>query len=89
MPYQNNVELAKEKMRQAEAVLDNYVRSGAYSPELQQQLADAVIITRDEFIEQVASMVPDFSQSLSDQLPLDAARHDRKTRERTGSLSNL
>jgi hypothetical protein len=89
VPHQKDVDLAKEQMRQAEADLDRCVRSGAYNPERHRQLADAVRIARDEFIEQVASMVPDLSQSLSDQLPLGAARHNRNSRKRTGSLFSL
>ncbi len=58
MPYQTNIELAKEKMLQAESALEDYLRSTAYDPEQARQLIDAVTVARDEYISEVARLYP-------------------------------
>ncbi len=58
MPYETNIELAQEKMLQAESALENYFRSAAYDPEQARQLINAETVARDEYIRQVARLYP-------------------------------
>lgn len=61
MSYQKGIELAKEKLLQAEAALESHVRSGANDPEQHKQLAVAVKVARGESIDQLASLCPDIA----------------------------
>jgi hypothetical protein len=58
MRYPSDSELAKERMLQAEHALEDYFRSSTYNPEEEKQLADAVKVARDEYITQLAALLP-------------------------------
>jgi len=58
MEYQNKIELAKANMRQAEAALETYMRSGTYDPEQYKQLTYAVKVSRDEYLGQLGIPFP-------------------------------
>lgn len=56
MPYQTSIEIAKEKMLQAERELENYLDSADYDPEQARQLINAAEVARDEYISEVARL---------------------------------
>jgi hypothetical protein len=58
MPYQTNIGLAKDKWVQAESVLENYFRSAAHDPDQENQLINAVIVARYNYINQSALLYP-------------------------------
>ena len=58
MLYQSQAKLAKEKMLQAEEVLEDYIRNSIFDPEVEEQLAEAVNAARSEFIDHLALLWP-------------------------------
>ena len=54
MPYQTDVDLAKEKLLQAERALENYFRSAVKDPKLEKQLINAVIVAKHKYINKSA-----------------------------------
>ena len=53
MVHENEIELAKEKMLQAENALEDYFRSAKYDPEKAMQLSDRASAARLEYISQL------------------------------------
>ena len=64
MTYQDDIELAKEKMLQAERALENYflaqVYDGTvYDPEKEKQLRNAAATARDKYVNQLGNSIPE------------------------------
>ena len=58
MQYQDQLELARQKVAQAQAGFDDYIRTGKYSPERGVELADALRVARDEYVDQLQALCP-------------------------------
>jgi hypothetical protein len=48
-------------MIQAESALDSYVQSGVNNPEQRKQLAEALKVSRDEYVDQLERLFPKMS----------------------------
>jgi hypothetical protein len=58
MEYPDKIELAREKMAQAQDEFDSYLRSAKYIPERGRELADAVKVARDEYVDKLERLFP-------------------------------
>ena len=61
MPYSERTKLVRENMIQAESALDSYVQSGVNNPEQRKQLAEALKVSRDEYVDQLERLFPKMS----------------------------
>jgi hypothetical protein len=58
MDYKNKSEIAKENLLRAEAALKDYMEQNARHPEQHKQLAEAVKVARDEYVDQFERLFP-------------------------------
>jgi hypothetical protein len=58
MQYQDQLELARQKMAQAQDAFDEYIRTGKYTPERGVQLANALKTARNEYVDQLQALCP-------------------------------
>jgi hypothetical protein len=58
LPLPIEVELAKERMLQAQGALESYVQSCTHDIEQHKQLADALRMAINEFLDQLSTLLP-------------------------------
>jgi len=58
MEHPDKIEFARLRMAQAQDEFDNYLRSAKYIPERGRELADAVKVARDEYVETLEKLWP-------------------------------
>ena len=58
MEYPDKLEIAREKMAQAQEAFDAYVRGHRYSPEQGRELAAALKAARDEYVDRLEALCP-------------------------------
>ncbi len=73
MFYQRDIEIAREKMLQAEKALEDYLRGSVHDLELAKQLGNAVKVSREEFINKLATLCPNHMTTSDDSSPSTTA----------------
>jgi hypothetical protein len=73
MFYQRDIEIAREIMLQAEKVLEDYLRGSVHDLELAKQLRNAVEVSREEFINKLATLCPNDVSTSDDSSPSTTA----------------